>query len=310
MRVDRFLARELSISRSRVQRHIRLGNVRVNGETVRPNRILAPEEIVEYDIPMPAGPSLAPEPIDLTIRYEDDSVIVIEKPPGMVVHPAPGSPDGTLVNALLYRFPEMSFPAGDPRPGIVHRLDKDTSGLLVVAKNETVKAELSRSIMERKVQRRYLALVWGHLKARESTIVASIGRHPTDRGKMSTFGTSPREAETWYRVESSFDVCELLDVRLRTGRTHQIRVHLSSIGHPVVGDRLYGGGEGREKGFTGEQRAKVRSVLSRIDRQALHAYRLEFPHPDDGRPMRFESEPPDDLAGLLAYLRASAGETG
>lgn len=308
-RIDRFLVMELSISRSRIQRNIQLGNITVNGEPVKSNRIIEPGNIIEYNIPESPSPSLAPEAIGLSVLFEDDFLIVVEKPAGMVVHPAPGSPDGTLVNALLHRFHDLSFPPEDTRPGIVHRLDKDTSGLIIVAKNEDIKAKISKSIMAREVNRSYRALTWGHLKKQEGNIEAAIGRHPTDRKKMSTFGTSLRSAQTMYRVIERYDVCELLDVILMTGRTHQIRVHFASIGHPVVGDTLYQGGRGREKGFSGQQREKIRSILSRIDRQALHAYKLEFLHPVDQRPMSFVSDLPEDLRNLLTFLREEAGET-
>ncbi len=307
IRIDRFLAMELSLSRSQIQRNIEQGHVTVNGQPIKSNRVVDPGEIIEYDIPPSPAPSLAAEEIELTVLFEDDFLVVVEKPAGMVVHPAPGSLDGTLVNAILHRFKDLAFPPEDTRPGIVHRLDKDTSGLIIVAKNEDIKAKLSKSIMAREVNRSYRALTWGHLKKREGNIDAPIGRHPTDRKKMSTFGTSLRNAKTMYSVIESYDVCELLDVTLLTGRTHQIRVHLSSIGHPVVGDTLYQGGRGREKGFSGHQREKIRSILSRIHRQALHAYKLEFIHPVDQRPMSFVSDLPEDIRDLLKFLREETG---
>jgi len=305
-RIDKFLARELSISRSRLQRSIDLGLVTLNGEKTRSNHTLNPGDIIEYRIPASPVPTLAPEEIPLSIRYEDEHLIVVDKAPGMVVHPAPGSLDGTLVNALLHRYKDFSFPPEDTRPGIVHRLDKDTSGLLIVARNEEIRTKLSKAIKEREVKRTYMALTLGHLKVREGMIETSIGRHPTDRRKFATFGVNQRDARTSYRVLESYDVCELVEVNLLTGRTHQIRVHFSSIGHSVVGDRLYLGGKGSEKGFTGEQREKLRKVLSMIDRQALHAHRLGFCHPVDGKLITIESQPPADMRNLLEYLRREA----
>ena len=304
-RIDKFLAKELSISRSRIQRNIDSGLITLNGEKIRSNRVIKPGDVIEYQIPPSQTPSLVPEAIPLTIRYEDEHLVVIDKAPGMVVHPAPGSPDGTLVNALLHRYKDLSFPAEDTRPGIVHRLDKDTSGLILVARNEEIKAKLAKAIMKREVKRTYMTLTLGHLKVREGIIDSPIGRHPADRKKMATFGINQREARTSYRVLESYDACELVEVNLLTGRTHQIRVHFSSIGHSVVGDSVYRGGKGSEGGVSGDNREKVRKLLSMIDRQALHAYRLEFNHPVTGESITIESELPPDFSRILDFLRSS-----
>jgi 23S rRNA pseudouridine1911/1915/1917 synthase len=309
-RIDKYLAHELSISRSRIQRNIHLGHITVNGESTKPNHVLNAGDIIDYTIPSPPKPTIDPEAIDISVRFEDEHLVVVDKVPGMVVHPAPGSLDGTLVNALLYRYKDFAFHPDDTRPGIVHRLDKDTSGLILVARNEDIKSKLSTAIMEREVKRSYMTLVFGHLKLREGKIDSPIGRHPTDHRRMATFGANPKEAVTVYKVLESYDVCELIEVHLMTGRTHQIRVHFSSIGHPVVGDSLYHGGTGREKGFSGNQREKARVVLSMIDRQALHAYKLEFQHPVTGEFIHVESELPLDFASLLKHLREDAEQPG
>jgi len=303
IRIDKYLAEEIEISRSRVQRHIKHGRITVNGAPVRSNHVLHPGDVVEFLIPPPRSPSIKPEDIPLSIRYEDEFLMVIDKTAGMVVHPAPGSWESTLVNAVLYYCRDMSFSPEDSRPGIVHRLDKDTSGLIIVAKNEDIKGILSRAISNRSIKRTYLTLTLGHLKPREGVIDTPIGRHPTDRRKMCTFGTNLKEASTGYRVLESYDVCELIEVNLLTGRTHQIRAHFSSVGHPVVGDTLYYGGRGRERGFLGAQREKVRKLLALINRQALHAYRLEFKHPVNEELITLESEPPQDIKKLLEFLR-------
>jgi len=302
-RLDKYIADLLGISRAKVQRHISEGHITVNGRSARSSHLLQTDDIVEYAITSYPSPSLRPEPIPLAIRFEDRYLIVVDKPAGMVVHPAPGAREGTLVHALLHRYKDFSFPPEDIRPGIVHRLDKNTSGLLLVAKNEDIKAILARAIAERKIKRIYLALTLGHLTEREGTISAPIGRHPADRRRMATFGTSLKEAVTSYRVIESYDACELIEVTLQTGRTHQIRVHFSSIGHPIVGDSLYHGGRGRERGFSGKHRERVRAILLMIDRQALHAHRLSFPHPITGELQAFESEIPRDMQNLLEYLR-------
>ncbi len=303
IRIDRFLAEELGISRSRIQKYIKEGRITVNGDPIKPHHVVQPGDVVEYQIPPPQSPTISPEAIPLAIKYEDEFLLVIDKPAGMVVHPAPGSWEGTLVNAVLHHCRDMSFPPEDSRPGIVHRLDKDTSGLIIVAKNEDIKGILSRAISNREIKRTYIAITLGHLKIREGTIDTPIGRHPTDRRKMSSISTSTRDAITEYRVLESYDVCELIEVNLVTGRTHQIRAHFSSIGHPVVGDTLYYGGRGREKGFMGDQREKIRKMLTMIDRQALHAYRLQFRHPVSQESITLESEPPEDLRNILEFLR-------
>jgi 23S rRNA pseudouridine1911/1915/1917 synthase len=307
-RLDRFLAGRIDLSRSAIQRGIREGWITLNDAPTRANHVVRPGETITCRRPAPRTPSLAPEPIPLEVAYEDEHLLVIDKPAGMVVHPAPGAPDGTLVNALLHRCPDLDFRPGDTRPGIVHRLDRGTSGLLLVARTEAIREKLSRALRERRIRRTYVALSFGHLKTRQGTIDTPIGRHPLDRRRMATFGPNLRPALTRYRVLESYSVCELLEIDLETGRTHQIRVHFSSIGHPLVGDTLYHGGPGRERGFGGpRQRERAREILSWIDRQALHARRLAFPHPVTGREIVVESEPPRDFSRVLELLRRAEG---
>ena len=293
-RLDVFLAEreELELTRSAIQRLIRGHLVLVNGRPARPSRRLEPGEeiVVELPAPAPAGPE--PQPLPLDVVYEDADVVVINKPRGWVVHPAPGHEQGTLVNALLARYPEMNGVGGPGRPGIVHRLDRDTTGLLVVARSPLAYRELVRQLKERSVRREYLALVRGRPEVRAGTIDAPIARHPVDRKRMAVDPERGRPARTHFEVVELAGRYTLLRCWLETGRTHQIRVHLAFIRLPVAGDPVYGGrrGEG-ELGLTG---------------QALHAARLEFIHPRDGRLMSFEAPLPDDFRRALE--RARAGE--
>jgi 23S rRNA pseudouridine1911/1915/1917 synthase len=292
----------LEISRTRLKRAIESSVVLVNGSSVSPHyRVRTGDEIRVGVIEAKSPPTTLPEDIPLDIVYEDESLLIVDKPAGMVVHPAPGHFTGTLFNALLYHLRDETA-TGKAEPGLVHRLDRDTSGLLLVAKNADVKEILSEQIRERKIDRRYRTLVWGHLRESEGTIEEGIGRHPSDRKKMSVHASKKRHALTEYRVLERFPVCDHAAVRLGTGRTHQIRVHFSSVGHPVVGDGTYGGGKGRETGFTGEGRKQARHILSLIDRQALHAYRLSFTHPATGERMSFTSPVPDDIGTVLSFL--------
>ena len=293
-RLDVFLAEreELELTRSAIQRLIRGHLVLVNGRPARPSRRLEPGEeiVVELPAPAPAGPE--PQPLPLDVVYEDADVVVINKPRGWVVHPAPGHEQGTLVNALLARYPEMNGVGGPGRPGIVHRLDRDTTGLLVVARSPLAYRELVRQLKERSVRREYLALVRGRPEVRAGTIDAPIARHPVDRKRMAVDPERGRPARTHFEVVELAGRYPLLRCWLETGRTHQIRVHLAFIRLPVAGDPVYGGrrGEG-ELGLTG---------------QALHAARLEFIHPRDGRLMSFEAPLPDDFRRALERARAGA----
>ena len=287
-------------SRSHLQRLIEEGHVTVNGRPAKANLRLKLGVSVDIDIPEPRDPIPVPENIELPIVYEDADLVVVNKPPGMVVHPAAGHDSGTLVNALLYHVDDLSGIGGEKRPGIVHRLDRGTSGLMVVAKNDAAHQELARQFHDREVSKEYLALVWGVVVAGRR-IEDPIGRDPNNRLKMTNRARRSREAVT--RIVRVFQVnpaLALAQIAIHTGRTHQIRVHLSSIGHPIVGDTLYGGLR-RRLPFD------IRAV-SRLDRPFLHAAKLAFKHPRDGRRMEFESELPPDLKSVLDDLIEKSGQ--
>ena len=250
-------------------------------------------------IPPPEPLTFRPEPIPIEILFEDDQMIVVNKQPGLVVHPAPGHYSGTLVNALLYHCPTLGSIGGKIRPGIVHRLDKDTSGVLVVARNDAAHHHLARQFKSRQVKKRYLALVHGQVKGESGTVAFPIGRHPVDRKKMSTRSRKARGAETRWKVKERFDGVTLLDLDLKTGRTHQIRVHCAAIGHPVVGDAVYGG---RRRLAISGSRENV-SPQIKVARQMLHAQFLQLVHPEDQRPMSFEAPLPADMAELIEAFR-------
>jgi 23S rRNA pseudouridine1911/1915/1917 synthase len=295
-RLDRFLASVLGThSRSQIQRLIEDGRVQVAGRAGKSNLAVKPGQVVTIDVPEAAPASLEAEPLPLTIIYEDRDLVVVDKPAGMVVHPAAGHAVGTLVNALLHHITDLSGVGGEKRPGIVHRLDRGTSGLMVVAKHDSSHDELARQFHDREVEKEYVALVWGTVHAGRR-IDAPIGRDPVDRKKMSARARRSRAAVTRIAGAEHFGrALTLARVAIHTGRTHQIRVHLSAIGHPVVGDSLYGGVHRR---VPGDLRA-----VSRLDRPFLHAARLAFKHPADGRRLEFTSELPDDLRRVLDDLR-------
>jgi 23S rRNA pseudouridine1911/1915/1917 synthase len=299
VRLDRFLVSVLPHqSRSQIQRLIKDGHVTVAGREAKANQPVKRGQRVAVDVPEPVDPIPRPEALELPILYQDAHVVVVDKPAGMVVHPAAGHASGTLVNALLHHVDDLSGIGGEKRPGIVHRLDRGTSGLMVVAKNDAAHEELSRQFHDREVEKEYTALVWGEVMAGRR-IDAPIGRDPSNRKKMSSASARvrrSREAVTRIVGAEHFGrVLTLARVAIHTGRTHQIRVHLSAIGHPVVGDSLYGGVHRRVPG-------DLRSV-THLDRPFLHASKLVFTHPEDGRRMTFTSELPDDLARVLEELR-------
>jgi 23S rRNA pseudouridine1911/1915/1917 synthase len=296
-RLDRYLALVLpAISRSQIQRLIKDGLVQVDGRPAKANHTLKAGQTVGLDVPEPITPAIAPEALPLPILYQDQDVLVIDKPAGMVVHPAAGHSSGTVVNALLHHVDDLSGIGGKKRPGIVHRLDRGTSGLMIVAKNDTAHEELSRQFHDREVEKEYIVLVWGVVQAGRR-IDEPIGRDPVNRKKMAARARRSREAVTRIVRTESFGrgVLTLARVAIHTGRTHQIRVHLSAIGHPVVGDALYGGVRRR---IPGDLRA-----VGRLERPFLHATRLVFTHPADGRRMEFESPIPEDLQTVLDQLR-------
>ena len=295
-RLDVFLASLVGdLSRSHIQRLIKDGHVLVDGKRAKANQPVKTGQSIALDAPAPADPTPKPEPLPLPILYQDADVIVVDKPAGMVVHPAAGHAGGTLVNALLHHVSDLSGIGGEKRPGIVQRLDRGTSGLMVVAKNDRAHEELARQFHDREVEKDYLALVWGEVMAGRR-IDAPIGRDPSDRKKMSAKARRSREAVTRIvRAEHFGRTLTLAQVAIHTGRTHQIRVHLSAIGHPVVGDPLYGGVHRRVPGG-------VRAV-AHLERPFLHAARLVFTHPQDGRRLEFESPLPEDLQRVLDELR-------
>jgi 23S rRNA pseudouridine1911/1915/1917 synthase len=299
LRVDVWLARRLpSLSRARLQALVARQGVRIDGRSCRPSTRLRPgqEVVVLVPDPIPAAP--APEVIPLRVVYEDPHLLVIDKPAGLVVHPGAGNPSGTLVNALLGRVSDLSGIGGVLRPGIVHRLDRGTSGLLVVAKDDETHRRLVRQFASRAVEKEYLALVHGVPSTRSGEVSSPIGRDPVHRKKMSVRAPRGREARTAWTREETFDGASLLRVHLHTGRTHQIRVHLASIGHPVVGDAVYGG-----KRAPSSRRSAAREALRALVRPALHAARLAFTHPASGERVSFTAPLPPDLDLALERLR-------
>jgi 23S rRNA pseudouridine1911/1915/1917 synthase len=294
LRLDQFLAVALPrLSRTRLQRLIRDGHVRLAGRQPKPSLEVRAGDVVAVDEPAAVRPALIPEPVPLDIVYEDTDLLVVNKPPGMVVHPAAGHTAGTLVHALVHHVRDLSGLGGEGRPGIVHRLDRGTSGLMVVAKHDAAHLSLARQFRDREVDKRYVALVWGVVHSGRR-MDAAIGRDPSRRQRMSTRGRRAREAVTRVTAARHLRGVSLLDVAIATGRTHQIRVHLSAIGHPVVGDALYGGVRRRLP-------AHLRA-LGRLERPFLHAARLAFAHPRDGRRFEFNSPLPADLQAVLDDL--------
>ncbi|NLA59050.1 MAG: RluA family pseudouridine synthase [Firmicutes bacterium] len=289
-RLDRYLTEKVQgRSRSYLRKLIDEGLVLVNGRLVKAGYSITAGDRVRVEIPPPQPLEILPESLPLDILYEDQDIIVINKPPGMVVHPAAGNYQGTLVNALLAHCRDLSGIGGKLRPGIVHRLDRDTSGVLVAVKNDHAHKSLASQLKMRTVERWYLALAKGDFKVDQGVIDAPIGRHPVKRKQMAVVA-SGRPARTWYYVRERFDQCTLVECRLETGRTHQIRVHLAHIHHPLVGDEVYGGRQ-NHLGMT---------------RQALHAYHLGFRHPRTGEPLSFSAPLPPDMAAVIDRLRSSA----
>ncbi len=305
-RLDRLLAAACpAFSRSRLQHLIAAGHVRVNGREVRPSYRVSAGDRVAISPPPPEPTSIHPEAIPLDIFFEDDHLLVVNKPAGMVVHPAGRVWSGTLVNALLGHCDRLSGINGVLRSGIVHRLDKETSGLVVVAKDDLTHRRLARQFEERTTMRRYTALVWGRLPERTGRVEAPIGRHRKEKKRMAVREEGGRHAATRFEVAATYDFLSLLLVRLETGRTHQIRVHMAHIGHPVFGDTVYGGGQGRIKGIAPQFRGEARALLKRATRQMLHAAALGFVHPIMGETLRFEAEPPEDMREVLEKIVAS-----
>jgi 23S rRNA pseudouridine1911/1915/1917 synthase len=314
MRLDRFLSEALpALSRTRVQALIKAGQVASGGATIEDVKYrVKPGDSFELEVPGAAETTLAAEAIPLDVVYEDDALIVIEKPAGLVVHPGGGQPDGTLVNALIAHCgTSLSGIGGVARPGIVHRLDKDTSGLMVVAKTDQAHRALADQFADHgrtgEMERGYLALVWGAPSRPQGRVDAAIGRHPTSRTKMAVVDEEKgRHAATQWRVKETYGrgkdgpIASLIECTLETGRTHQVRVHMAHIGHPLIGDPLYG------RGFKSKLRKlpdDVQAKLAKLDRQALHAARLAFVHPVTGTLLEFNSPLPDDLAEIAGTFK-------
>lgn len=302
-RLDNFLCSQIpSLSRTRQQKLIEGGNVLVNGKIPKPSRRIRPAEIIQVIVPEPRKLDVLPEDITLDILYEDDDLLVLNKKAGMVVHPAFAHYSGTLVNALLYHCRELSGIGGVQRPGIVHRLDKDTSGIMVVAKTDEAHTNLSEQFAERLIEREYRALVWGHFRKKQSRIESHLRRSPRNRLRM-TVSRSGKYAATNYTVIEEYRLFSLLKLVLETGRTHQIRVHMAYINHPIFGDQTYGGRSKRLSGMSRANMALAEDLLKLFNRPFLHALSLGFTHPRTGQLMRFTSSLPDDMQEFLAHLR-------
>ncbi len=298
-RLDVFLSQKCpALSRSQIKKLIETGKVQIEGKKAKAGLRLRENGVVTLTIPEPRRLEVEAEAIPLKALYEDRHLIVVDKPPGLVVHPGAGVYSGTLVNALLHRCPDLAGIGGVLRPGIVHRLDKDTSGVLVVAKDDLAHRSLSDQFRKHTAERNYVGIVFGQLPE-EGQVDAPVGRHPTHRKKMSVRPRKGRDARTYWRVLERFRSFNLAEFRLETGRTHQVRVHLSSIGHPILGDPLYGG----RKRLASMEPLALRQGLQRLKRQALHAASLGFVHPVTGDVLKFSSPLPEDIREAIALLR-------
>jgi len=310
-RLDVVVAKRVpELSRAQAQRLIRAGEILVDGRAVKQRFAVTPGQQITINIPPPQPAGIEPQAIPLDVRCEDSDLIVVNKPAGMVVHPGVGRRRDTLVNALIAHCKDLSGIGGELRPGIVHRLDKDTSGLIVAAKNDVAHASLAAQLKARTAGRRYLALVWGKPEKEHFVIRTAFGRHPTHRVMMAVLDADRaerpgvREAVTEVALRERLGPISLVEARLHTGRTHQIRVHTSYVGHPVVGDPTYGGK--RQKAELSGLDAEARRLIAALQGQALHAYYLAFDHPRTGQRMEFTAEPPADMQALIEHLRAIA----
>lgn len=311
-RLDQAMAvLEPDVSRQRWQEWIEAREVTVNQAASKPSYKLREGDRIDYTLPPPDAPPdhLIPESIPLDVVYEDEWLIVLNKPRGLAVHPSPGHPQGTMVNALLAQYINLSTGSAQFRPGIVHRLDKDTTGLIIVAREDKTHWRLGEMLQNRQIHRQYLALVWGEPRWQQTHVELWIGRHPVDRKKMAVY--SEEDAPSGARhAQTDFEACErypgfaLLEATLHTGRTHQVRLHAMSLGHPVVGDPLYGGERRLPQGLFGRNQAEaVENALRGLGGQALHAYSLEFIHPITQQPLAFRCDPPADFQLLRTSLQ-------
>ena len=308
LRIDKYLfSRIENISRTRIQNAANAGNILVNNISVKPSYRVKPDDIVQIVLPNPPREiEIIPEDIPVDIVYEDDDVVVVNKVPGMVVHPAYGNYTGTLVNALMWHFKDLPlFSTGDLRPGLVHRIDKNTSGILVIAKNEIALNRLSKQFYDRTTDRFYTALVWGVPNPAEGTITGHVGRNIRDRKIMQVFpdGSQGKPAVTHYRVVESLGYISVVECKLETGRTHQIRVHFSHIKHPLFNDDEYGGDRILKGTTFSKYQQFIRNCFQIMPRQALHARSLAFDHPVTGKRLFFESELPEDMRQVIDKWR-------
>jgi len=308
--MDRFLAMaQADLSRSRIQALIRAGHARVNGRARVGSHRLKSGDVVELALPEAVGPSvIGPEDLGLDIIFEDEFLLVVNKPAGRVVHPGAGVKTGTMVHALVHHDPSIVQVGGPGRPGIVHRLDKDTSGLMVVARTGRAYRVLIEAMRSRAIKRVYHALVWGDLRSAAGAIRGDIGRDPRQRKRMAVVSRGGKPATTHWRALERYGTATLLQVTLETGRTHQIRVHLSYQRHPVIGDPVYGGRVRKMLSADPSERSFAGDLLACLGRQALHAAVLEFNHPVDGRALSFSSPWPEDFASAVERLRAWRGQ--
>jgi len=294
-RIDTFLAGKTGITRSQMQKLIEKGGVLVNGIPVSRNYRVKASDRIRLHIPAEETGELTPEPIPVEILYKDKYIVVVNKPPGMVVYPAAGHGHGTLMNALAHHYGKLASVGSPLRPGVVHRLDKDTSGVMVVAADDGAYYDLVEQFRRRTIKRRYITLVYGNIKADTGEIALPIGRSESDRKKMSTRVRRGKEAVTRWKVLERFGIATLLEVHLGTGRTHQIRVHLSSLGYPVLGDRTYGR----------KTELEIKKKKVSFPRQMLHAEMLGFGHPASGEYMEFSSPLPEDMREVLMELKSA-----
>ncbi|HEY5124911.1 MAG TPA: RluA family pseudouridine synthase [Ignavibacteria bacterium] len=310
IRIDKYITQFVeNASRTKVQKSINLGNVIVNGNYIKSNYIVKPFDEIEIELPVPEKQDVLPEDIPLEITFEDDYLMIINKPAGMVTHPAYKNYSGTLVNAIMYysmqKKDSLSNLNGFERAGIVHRLDKDTSGLIVISKDEVTHRKLSDQFFKHTIVREYNALIWGKLQKKTGIIEKKLGRDKRDRKKVAVIPDDEdygKIAITTYEVLMEYEILSLVKMVLKTGRTHQIRVHLSSIGHPVFGDETYGGREPHSVNLTSKIKSQIKNLLEIMPRQALHAKVLGFIHPITKEKLYFESELPDDMKNVIEKL--------
>lgn len=308
LRIDKYLSvRMENTSRTRIQNAATAGNILVNNSPVKPNYKVKPSDLIQIVLPNPPREiDLIPENIPINILFEDDDVLVVNKEPGMVVHPAYGNYTGTLINALMWHFKDLPlFQTGETRPGLVHRIDKNTSGILVIAKNEFALNRLSRQFFERTTDRRYIALVWGKPEPSEGTITGNIGRNIKNRKIMQVFpgGSEGKNAVTHYKIIEDLGYITVVECKLETGRTHQIRVHFSHIRHPLFNDEEYGGDQILKGTTFTKYQQFIRNCFKILPRQALHAKSLAFDHPVSGERLLFESNLPDDMQQVIEKWR-------